>query len=165
MLQEPNQNSSHQGEKIQGPRRDFDIGAILTISTGLLLTNSEAPNGNGFDKVYEVLDWMMSERPGTHQVGRFLEEAIPWLCRWYPQLERVSQLTEQLTEALAMAAPGDSPTRTLVINEWVEEISRKFGLGPTLSIGKIPADDHVRKDPFEELVIIRGTDEDIIRAT
>lgn len=127
-----------------GPTRTFDLRVVLTVTTGRLLTKPR-PGSNGIEDLYEILSWMTDDSPYTHQLGRFAQDCKPWLLRWYPQLEAIE--LPVLDSAV-------------VIESWIKTMEEEFGT--ELAIGKIPRDDHEQKNPYDELVAMRGTDEGII---
>lgn len=59
----------------------FDLGTILTITTGTLLTKIE--------NVYKILGYMTGEEIYTHQLPRVSEECAHVILRQYPQLSSV----------------------------------------------------------------------------
>lgn len=158
-----NRDSGFQAEPIQGPTKEFDIRTILTLTTGRVLTKGDGPKDNGFGNLYELMTWVASDRPATNQLGRFADEVRPWLYRWYPQLREINTRCDQLSNGLKEKADNDLVGCELVIAQWVDRMVKEYGLRPTLPVGKIPIDDHVKKDPYEELSIERGTDEGLIR--
>jgi hypothetical protein len=129
--------------------KQFHLRTILTIATGRLLTKPQGERDNGIGDLYEILGWMTDDSPFTHQLGRFAEECKPWLLRWFPDLQAV----------------GDSVVQQL------DERSDKVGFEKLIAaiipdeirdVPKIPRDDHVVKNPIDELVEMRGTDEGIV---
>jgi len=71
--------------------KDFPTLAVLSITSGRLLTQPRRAN-NGFDQIYEVLEWMTDDQPFTHQLGRFaeecklVEECKQWIYQWHPEI-------------------------------------------------------------------------------
>jgi len=61
--------------------KEFDLGAILNITTSRLFTN--------MDDVYEVLNYLTGDSLFTHQLPRVMETAKPYVLSLYPQLEGV----------------------------------------------------------------------------
>jgi len=108
---------------------------------------------------------MTGDTPFTHTLGRFAEECKPWLYRWFPELERANdpkwlgQLDSLLSDAKTSQKEPDE-----AVNVWLKWIQEPgiLGLRANYEIGQIPRDDHEVKDPVEELVVMRGTDEGII---
>ena len=122
--------------------------AVVSVTTGRLLTRpKEGEKGNGIEQMYELLGWMTEDSPFTHQLPRFAEECKPWLLRWFPELQEITDQIELKCDAGC-------------VQEAQNAIISRFG--PTMEIGRIPRDDHEIKDPYDELVIMRGSDEGIV---
>jgi len=66
---------------IEKNSKQFDLGAILNITTSRLFTN--------MDDVYEVLNYLTGDSLFTHQLPRVMETAKPYVLSLYPQLEGV----------------------------------------------------------------------------
>lgn len=134
----------------------FLLRDLLTVTTGRLLTKPNGPNDNGIDALYVLLNWLTSDNLSTHQLPRASRECRPWLLRWFPELSQAR--CEDLD--LAMSVPGVSPSDS--IERWVLDLQTIAGLKAEYDVPKIPADDHERKDAFDELVQMRGTDGGIV---
>ncbi len=134
--------------------RSFPLRVLLTVTTGRLLTKSKGDRNNGIGDLYELLGYMTDDSPMTHQLGRFAEECKPWLLRWFPELVDYSRIVEEFFVTFA-DAPKDK--RPFLIEGMI------LGLGKQdYDVPKIPAADHESKDPYDELVAMRGTDEGIV---
>lgn len=145
----------------QGIIHNFPLRTVLTVTTGKLLT-APAGDDNGIGDLYDILEHMTGERPFTHQLGRFAKECKPWLCRWYPELDspRLQFEVGRLTLMLEMDT-GKNHTESLVLG-WLSGLTSSGLCIWEYSIGQIPMDDHDYKHPYDELVVMRGTDEEII---
>jgi len=148
--------------------KTFSLGTILTVTTGRLLTVASSKEGdNGIGDLYEILGWMTNDQPFTHQLGRFSEESKPWLLRWFPELaEAEKHLTEDsglnnLDYAIRCVQASRNDVKHAITN-WLELCVSDWGMKPKYEIGRIPKDDHTAKNPFDELVEMRGTDEGIV---
>lgn len=127
--------------------KDFPTLAVLSVTSGRLLTQpKDASEGNGIGQMYEVLGWMTDDSPFTHQLGRFAEECKPWIHRWHPEIVEADKLIVESCEAGNVKACQSA-------------MLARFG--ETITLQKIPRDDHDVKSPFDELVAMRGTDEGI----
>ena len=139
--------------------KEFDLRTILTVTTGRLLTEREGPHDNGIGRIYELLGWMTNDSPFTHQLGRFSEECKPWLLRWFPELVPVNACLDKLDAWIKQS--NDGPETGIFY--WLAEIKLLF---PTIrdkyDVPRIPQDDHERKNPYDELVAMRGSDEGVI---
>jgi hypothetical protein len=128
-------------------KKAFPTRAILSVTTGRLLTKSPKPGDNGIGDMYELLGWMTNDSPFTHQLGRFAEECKPWLLRWFPELATVEAEIVAACEAGRVEAVCDA---------------MEVRFGKTIEVERIPQDDHEKKHPYDELVAMRGTDEGIL---
>lgn len=137
--------------------KTFPVRVILTSTTGRLLTKGKGDRDNGIGDLYEFLAWMTDDSPFTHQLGRFSEECNPWLFRWFPELEKVNEHLATLDEYLSVS---DDKART--IHNWLDMVVQVCGFKTEYDVPKIPRDDHTFKDPVEELIVMRGTDEGIV---
>jgi hypothetical protein len=111
---------------------DFDLGDILTITTGRLVAL------RGMDAIYDILNFMTGDNLFTHQLPRGMQECAPYLLRQHPQLAAVTE--DELGP--------ENYAANLV--KW------KQRFGETLPVAKIPMDDHTRKDPLVELYEMVG---------
>ncbi len=118
--------------------RQFHIGDILSITTGKLLSPRHV------DGLYDILNFMTRDNLFTHQLGRASDECKPHLLRQHPQFADVT---------------GEDIT-TENWREWLARMVERFG--EQLPVTQIPQDDHERKNPLDELIAMRGTDEGII---
>jgi hypothetical protein len=141
----------------------FPLRTILTVTTGRLLTQPKGEDDNGIGDLYEILGWMTNDSPYTHQLGRFAEESKPWLFRWFPELGTASACLDKLDGWLSKMRDKSSEGAEQALAFWFTEIKM---LEPRLKdeyeVPKIPADDHEQKEPYAELVSVRGTDEGIV---
>lgn len=112
--------------------RDFDLGDILSITTGLLVS----PRHIG--GVYDILNWMTGENLYTHQLGRAAEAAKPVLLERYPKLADVWIPRE-------IGADGWMG--------WLDGQKKLYG--HTLPVPKIPEGKYRPMGPIEEAQAIR----------
>ena len=136
--------------------KQFDLGTVLSVTTGRLLTKSKK-NTNGIEDMYDLLGWMTNDQPFTHQLGRFAEECKPWLLRWFPELTEIDPDVVKMCEELH----GSKEEIVAAVDEIVQKMAVRIGKAK-LDIPRIPADDHERKNPIQELIETRGSDEGII---
>jgi hypothetical protein len=137
----------------------FGLRTLLTVTTGRLLTEPEGERDNGIGKLHKLLGWMTRDEPFTHQLGRFADECNPWLLRWFPELAEVNQTLNALDDKMKLYGAEKG------IQFWVANLHIVIeGLREEYDVGRIPQDDHEKKDPYDELVTMRGTDEGIIIA-
>ena len=130
--------------------KQFDLGDVLSITTGRLLSPRLIKG------VYEILDWMTNDQNYTHQLPRVRNECKPWLLRWFPALVGID------CDELGLEGTIGEKGIHYGCKWFVRQISKMKGLPMRMDIPQIPQDDHERKDPYDELVIMRGTDEGII---
>jgi len=140
--------------------KTFTLRTVLSVTTGRLLTEPKGPRDNGIDRMYELLNHMTGDSAFTHQLGRFAEECKPWLFRWFPELATASACLDKLDDWIKRDKTG---TNEEGIKMWLTELKMlELKIKDVYSIGQIPMDDHDKKDAYDELVAMRGTDEDII---
>jgi len=142
--------------------RRFSLRVVLTVTTGRLLTAPRGSSDNGISDLYDILGWMTNDSPFTHQLGRFADECKPWLRRWFPQLFTVGLLPLDIELAKADRLPAASRDvyRVGVIENWLKPLIADYG--EFLDVPRIPRDDHAHKNPIDELVEMRGTEENIL---
>lgn len=130
----------------------FELRVLLTVTTHRLLTKSKGERDNGIRDLYELLGWVTRDEPFTHQLPRFAEECGPWLLRWFPELANADALLPLLDEAIRKLGPERG------CEFWLDGLTfERF-----YDVPRIPADDHERKHPYDELVAMRGTDEGVV---
>lgn len=110
-------------------RRDFDLGDILSCTTGLLVSPRK------IEGVYDILNFMTGDNLFTHQLPRACRECAPVLLRQHPQLAEV-------TEASAAGVTDWAA--------WLDEQKTRFG--DTLPVEPCGPGVHERIDPISELV-------------
>lgn len=106
--------------------REFDLGAILTVATGIVL----APVAD----VHELLDYMTGDQLFTHQLPRAMGECAPELLRQHPDLAAVD-VPEFDGEASVL--------------RWLDGQVARFG--PRRAVTPLREGDHTRIDPIAEL--------------
>jgi hypothetical protein len=143
--------------------RLFPLDVVLSVTTGRLVASKH------IQAVYEILNYITRDNLYTHQLPRAGAECKPWLLRWHPKLAEVRLwLLDQLMEEIAKddsrvvddIVAGKDKMEACQI--WVAIERERLGLPAELSIQRIPQDDHERKDPYDELIVMRGTDEGVI---
>ena len=67
--------------EIEKKSKQFDLGAILNITTGRLFTN--------MDDVYDVLNYLIGNSFFIHQMPRIMDAAKPYILSLHPELEGV----------------------------------------------------------------------------
>lgn len=112
--------------------RDFHLGDILTITTGLLVT----PNGMG--GVYSILNWMTGDNLYTHQLPRAGEECQGPLLKQHPDLADVD-------------VPDEFESKEHVFAWLAEQVAR---FGETRPVAPLDPADHTRIDPIDEFRMI-----------
>ena len=106
-------------------KKIFELGAILSITTGRLLTS--------MDNIYEILNFMTQDNLFTHQLPRATRECAPWILRQHPQLKKID-------------------ASDVTTDNWQEYLKKQIDLyGIGLEIEPIPRDDHDYRNPLEEL--------------
>lgn len=103
----------------------FDVSAVLTITTGRLLTY--------IDNIYNIVEWMTNDCPYTHQLGRFSEECKPVLLERFQELRGVNKKYLNLLDMMI----ADSSNRFTTVNEWLRYVCNECGLKQEYEIEKI----------------------------
>lgn len=67
--------------EIEKNSKQFDLEAILNITTGILFTS--------MDDVYEVLNYLTGDSIFIHQIPRVMDAAKPYVLSLHPELEGV----------------------------------------------------------------------------
>lgn len=116
----------------------FHLGDILSLTTRRLVSMRH------MEGVYDILNYMTRDNLFTHQLPRAYKECKPWLLRQHPWLKQID-------------ASNVTPENH---KDWLAKQCGAFG--EHHNVERIPQDDHDRIDPYDELVIMRGTDEGII---
>lgn len=78
----------------------FYLGTILSITTGVLLTNTDPP----IEDIYNILNFMTRDNLSTLQLPRVADECRPYLLEQHPFLNEITkaQLTAQIAHGGAM---------------------------------------------------------------
>lgn len=113
--------------------RLFHIGDILSVTTGRLVSRRHMAG------VHDLLKHLTGDPLFTHQLGRAMDAAIPWLLQQHPQLAEV---------APAGPLPARSAEEWLA---WPEQIADELGLERTLPVAPLPAGDYEPRNPVQEL--------------
>lgn len=108
-------------------RRDFDLGDILSVTTGRLVSPRH------MEGIYDILNFMTGDQLFTHQLPRANRECEPYLLEQHPALKDVdaTACTEETWEA------------------WLDEQYTR--LGKTLPVAPLPPHAHEFIDPLSEL--------------
>lgn len=129
----------------------FHISAVLSVSTGLLMTNFHPDwrgnkDNNGIGAMYELLNYMTADNLYTHQLGRGAEEARYYLPEWSkPDLAWLEQARKVASE--------DRDLFMACLQGWYADMVAQHG--EWHEIEPIPVDDHDVIDPLTELQQMR----------
>jgi len=122
---------------------EFDLGTILTVTTGRLLTPSKGENDNGIDNLYKILEWMTGESPFTHTLGRFADECSPYLLKQFPELKNADvDILDEMMEKFGSKVG---------IQLWLLKCVRKWGMKEIYNVKPLPKGIHEYKNPLTEL--------------
>ena len=109
--------------------------------------------------VYDILNHLTGDSLFTHQLPRAAGECRPWLVRWFPELGS-DAVTDAVAETDAACKATDDPEQKRhLCASLVRNLIEGGAVKAEYELDQIPADDHIRKDPYDELVEMRGTDE------
>ena len=133
------------------PAKLFDLGDVLTITTGLLVSRRH------MDGVYEILNHMTGENLYTHQIPRAMRSCKPDLLRQHPQLADVD--TASLEKALA-ASPETMEAATQVVLDWLDRQAAIYG--KELRVRPLPPSADGAPDPVQEAIDLVGKDRVIV---
>lgn len=114
--------------------RDFDLGDILSITTGYLVSPRHMAG------VYDILDYMTEDKLFTHQIPR-----VATLCK--------GPLLEQHPELARVLVPKWGPEIGEQVFAWLDEQKKIYG--ETLSVE--PLEEYTHLNPIEELIEIVRT--------
>jgi hypothetical protein len=114
-----------------GSARQFPLGAVLSVATGILLADD-------FGQVHELLDHMTGDTLFTHQIPRAAGECADEVYRQHPQLREV-------------AVPEFAEPTKATVPAWVAEQVARFGT--SLPVAPLAAGDHTRIDPLTEMAM------------
>lgn len=109
--------------------RDFHLGDILSVTTGLLVSPRH------IEGVYDILNWMTGDNLFTHQLPRAGEECQGPLLRQHPDLADVQ-------------IPDEFDGKEHVERWLVEQVER---FGETRPVTPLATEDHTRIDPIDEM--------------
>lgn len=116
--------------------RTFDLGTVLSITTGKLLSN--------IDNVYEILDYMTGDSLFTHQLPRASRECEPIILRQYPQLKDIDA----------------NSVNTENWKEFLDEQVSKYG--NSFEIIPVGLFEHKFIDPITEAIDMMGGEDKVI---
>lgn len=115
--------------------RDFDLGDILSITTGRLVSPRHV------DGVYDILNYMTGDNLFTHQLPRASRE-----CK--------GPLLEQLPQLQAVLTPLEFEDKEHV-DRWLAHYKRAYG--ETLPVEPLAEGQHEFRDPVMEADQMMGT--------
>lgn len=118
--------------------KDFALGDVLSITHDRLVSRRH------MEGVYDILNWMTNDNLFTHQLPRASRECKPWLLRQHPQLNKIDVSDVDWDHWM----------------DWLLRMERQHG--ETLSISRIPRDDHTYREPIAELQEMVGPDKPVI---
>ena len=119
------------------------LGDVLNITTGRLVSNSH------MDDVYEVLNFMTGDDLYTHQLIRAMDECQPFITKQFPQLSSpaIDADIEEMDKRISVTQ--DPVEKKEIVGIWLNEMVEKYG--EFFEVEKLPAGNHVVKDPLSEL--------------
>lgn len=116
--------------------KTFTLDVVLTVTTGILLTN--------IDELYRILDHLTGEQLFTHQLPRAADFARPLLFEKFPELEaiEVPQLSSQEE-----------------VDNFLDML-KESGLAAVYELDQLKGFAH--KNPIDELIEMRGSADGVI---
>lgn len=83
----------------------FDLGTVLSVTTGRLLTKRLSPRDNGIDEMHRLLDHMRGGSHFTHMLPAGAEACRPVLLERFPELANADLA---VLDALLAEHPGNA---------------------------------------------------------
>lgn len=116
--------------------RTFDLGDILSITTGRLVSRRR------MEGIYDILSFMTGESLFTHQLGRGMERCAPSLFRQHPGLLTVS-----------------IPDKGFTPSTWMPWLTAQKRIhGESLDVAPLASGEWTNIDPLLELETMVGKD-------
>lgn len=137
----------------------FNLEAILSVTTGRLLTKSKQ-NNNGIEDMYELLSFMCGEDVWTHQLGRFADECRPYILKQYPQLDAAKKNLAMLDLFIEK-----NENKRAACEKYIKWLRQKFELLPYYDLHPIPKDDHTSIHPQKEIEDMVGKEKVVVVTT
>ena len=118
-------------------KKSFSTLAVLSITSGRLITQRVDENDNGIDAMYDVVGWMTDDPPEDHQLPRFMRECRPWILQWHPHLADVNEEIDRRCKE----GDGEGVQRDMV---------KRFG--ETIELQKMPSGVHTYAHPLDDFI-------------
>jgi hypothetical protein len=115
--------------------KNFTFDVVLTVTTGRLLTKPISEDNNGINKLYDILDWIMSESNYTHELGISSEKSKPFLLEKFPELQTVEDNIHELDHLLD--STNGYHARQKAINLFFKKCIETWGIQPSYDIPKM----------------------------
>jgi hypothetical protein len=125
----------------------FSLRAVLSLTTGRLLTEPCGEQDSDIDDPYKLLEWITMDTPNTCQFGRFAYECRPDLFRLFPELAYANANLDSLDKWLTSAptCPQEG------IKMWLTELRIMFPqIQLEYDVPQFPIA-HAIKDPVTEI--------------
>lgn len=119
----------------------FTLGAVLSVTTGKLLCP--------FDELHEFLDYLTGQNLFTHQLPRAADSGAPYIFSIYPEVE--------FTDVPKIE--GTKEEREEQVKKFLDYLIQS---GYQKEYEFEPMEDFEAKDPFQELIEMRGSEDGII---
>jgi hypothetical protein len=121
--------------------KKFHIGVVLSVTTGKLLCP--------FDELHEFLDYLTGQQLFTHQLSRAADSGAHYIYSLYPELEFID----------VPKIEGTSEQREKQVKDFLNYLVTS---GIPKEYDLEPMEDFEAKNPIQELIEMRGSDEGII---
>ena len=129
-----------------GSAKTFSLGQVLSVSHDRLMCD--------MSQVYEILNHMTQDSLFTHQLPRAQRECRPWLLRWFPQLSDLDLSDVTPENQSQRLAEVDMELRNTLDPNILFLPSERMPLA--FKVEPIPRDDHIWRDPIEEMAEMMG---------
>lgn len=99
--------------------REFTLGQILNITTGLMLT--------GWDDIYSILNYMTGTSLYTHELPAAARQATSLLLETFPQLSTIVVPTQEYINKNWGTYEADPIALKNNIDKWIEDQEKLVG--------------------------------------
>lgn len=78
--------------------KEFDTLAVLSVTSGRLLTKRVGKSDNGISKIYELLGWMSGESVWTHEIPQYMNKFSPQIIQQHPYFAELTPYIVSMCE-------------------------------------------------------------------
>lgn len=133
--------------------RKFHLGDVLSVATYRVVAPA------GIEGIRKILEFMTNDMVFASQISRFLEECKPHLLKQYPQFAS-PQIDPDLADLDRLLKTVKPSARRRTAMAWLRRMVAKHG--EFLSVKRIPARSHMRRNAVAELMEQKDCDVEVI---